>query len=65
MIILYVLKGKNGKRYVGITNDLERRIIEHRLKKTKAGQHLDYFDEFYTNNHPDYKSARKRENFLF
>jgi predicted GIY-YIG superfamily endonuclease len=30
MVTLYVLEGEKGKRYVGITNDLQRRLSEHR-----------------------------------
>ena len=64
MITLYVLKGKTGKRYVGITNDLPRRINEHRLKKSKSGQLLDEFLILHTEGFPDYNTARKREKFL-
>jgi len=64
MITLYVLKGKTGKRYVGITNDLHRRINEHRLKKSKSGQLLDDFFVLHTEKFPDYDTARNREKFL-
>ena len=64
LITLYVLKGKTGKRYVGITNDLSGRIYEHRLKKSKAGQLLDEFQVLYTEEFPDHGAARRRERFL-
>jgi putative endonuclease len=64
MITLYVLKGKNDKRYVGITKDLSRRLKEHRSKNTQGGQLLKDFSVFFTEEFPDYKSARKREEFL-
>jgi len=64
VVTLYVLQGKAGKRYVGITNDLYRRVTEHRLKKSKSGQFLDDFFVLYTEDFPDYKSARIREKFL-
>ena len=64
VITLYVLKGKNGKRYVGITNDLPRRIYEHRLKNSKAGQLLGEFQVIHTEPFGDHSSARKREKFL-
>ena len=41
LITLYVLKGKTGKRYVGITNNLSRRLQEYRSRKTKGSQLLD------------------------
>ncbi len=41
MILVYVLEGKvSGKWYVGITNDLPRRLREHRSNGSKAGQIL-------------------------
>jgi len=64
MTILYVLKGKSGKRYVGITNNLPRRIYEHRFKKSKGSQILDDFFLLLTEEFPDYEAARKREKFL-
>jgi len=64
LITLYVLKGKTGKRYVGITNDLSRRLNEHRSKKTKGSQLLIEFYVLHTETFHDHKSARKREKFL-
>jgi putative endonuclease len=64
VVTLYVLKGRNGKRYVGITNDLQRRIREHRSKTGKSGQLLDQFFVLYTEEFPDYHEARDREKFL-
>jgi putative endonuclease len=64
MVTLYVLKGKTGKRYVGITNDLSRRVKEHRSKKTKGGQLVDDFLLLHTEDFRDYKTARSREKFL-
>jgi len=64
-IILYVLKGDNGKRYVGITNNLKRRIGEHTRRETKGGQILgEEFKLLLTETYPDYKTAREREKFL-
>jgi len=64
VVTLYVLKARNGKRYVGITNDLQRRVIEHRSKTRKSGQLLDQFFVLYTEEFPDYHEARDREKFL-
>lgn len=64
MITLYVLKGNSGKRYTGITNSLPRRLNEHRRKTSKGGQILDGFSVLYTEEFPDYETARKREKFL-
>ncbi len=64
VITLYVLKGKNGKRYVGITNDLTRRLREHRSNRSKGSQVLGEFVVLHTEEYADHKSARKREKFL-
>ncbi|UCH20999.1 MAG: GIY-YIG nuclease family protein [Deltaproteobacteria bacterium] len=64
MITLYVLKGKNGKRYVGITNDLTRRLSEHRSYKTKGSQVIGEFDLLLREEYTDHKKAREREKFL-
>ena len=64
MIKVYVLKSKAGKRYVGFTNDLSRRLREHGLKKTKSGQLLKDFFVLHIEEFPDYKKARIREKFL-
>ena len=63
-VTLYVLKGSTGRRYIGITNDLSRRLREHGAKKTKAGQLLGKFRVVYTEEFPDHTMARKREKFL-
>jgi putative endonuclease len=64
VVTLYVLKGISGKRYVGITNDLPRRIIEHRSRNSKAGQLLKDFIVLHTEEFPNYQTARKKEKFL-
>ena len=64
MITVYVLKGITGKRYVGITNDLDRRLSEHRSGNTKGGQLLKSFNVLLAEKYPDYHQARLREQFL-
>jgi hypothetical protein len=44
MIYVYVLQGLQGKRYVGITNNLERRLKEHGSGNTKGGRLLVIFN---------------------
>jgi len=63
MITVYVLQG-GEKRYVGITNNHARRLAEHRSGRTKGGQIIEDFFLFYTEQCPEYVSARKREKFL-
>jgi putative endonuclease len=65
MIFVYVIEGKAaGKRYVGITNNLLRRLGEHRGKESKAGQILGQFQLLHSERFPDYTTARAREKFL-
>ena len=64
MVTVYVLKGRTGKRYVGITGDLERRLRDHRTGATKGGQLLGEFRLLYSEQYADYSSARERERYL-
>gem|GEM_PF-2952115 len=37
-VLLYVIRSRpTSKRYVGVTNDLKRRLKEHALRRTKGG----------------------------
>jgi len=63
-VTVYVLRGTSGKRYVGITNDLARRLQEHASRRTKAGQLLGAFRLIHTEEYPDHAAARQREKFL-
>ena len=63
-ITLYVLRGlRNRKRYVGITNDLARRVAEHRRNTSKGSQVIGEFIVVLTEEHPTYLAAREREKF--
>ena len=64
IVIVYVLKGRTGKRYVGITNDLERRLRDHGTGTTKGGQLLGDFWVLHVEQYTNYLSAREREKFL-
>jgi putative endonuclease len=65
MVTLYVLRSKaNAKRYVGITNNLERRLTEHRRGSGKSGQILGEFDLIHTESFDGHVDARAREKFL-
>jgi putative endonuclease len=63
MVTVYVLQG-NLKRYVGITNNLVRRLAEHRQKKSAVLKNIGVFILLHSEQFPDYDSARKREKFL-
>ncbi|UCH34060.1 MAG: GIY-YIG nuclease family protein [Armatimonadota bacterium] len=64
-VTLYVLRSRrNGKRYVGITNNLERRLREHRAAYSKAGQLLRDCCVLHTERFSDHAAARAREKYL-
>jgi putative endonuclease len=65
MITVYVLQSTSKKRrYVGITNDLKRRLREHRRDDTYVHRLLGDFVVIYTEQHPTHSAARQRERFL-
>ena len=65
MITVYVLLGTStGKRYVGITNDLQRRLAEHESRRTKGSQVIGAFTLLHVEDFPDHATARVREKFL-
>ncbi len=65
MITVYVLRSlSNGKRYVGITDDLKRRVIEHRRRGCTVQKLLGAFEVLHTETAADYLVAREREKFL-
>ena len=64
MIALYVLRGVTGKRYVGITNDLARRLSEHGAEQSNVRRLIGSFEVIYTEMFSDHASARIREKFL-
>jgi predicted GIY-YIG superfamily endonuclease len=59
MVTVYVLQGKT-KRYVGITNNLARRLAEHKSGNTKSAQVIGSFKILHTEEYPDHITARKK-----
>ncbi len=64
MITPYVIQGSKGKRYIGISNDLNRRLKEHRSGSSKAGQIIGKFNLLHTEQFENYSLAREREKYL-
>ena len=65
MITVYVLRSElNGRRYVGITADLAKRLIDHQRPGTTVARQLGRFKAIHTEEYPDYPQARVREKFL-
>lgn len=64
MYKLYVIKNKDGKRYIGISSDVEKRLNSHNrgsVRSTKPYKpwHLVYCEEYQSR-----LEARQREVFL-
>ena len=59
---VYFLKSKNKERfYIGCTNNLEKRLKEHNLGKTKSTKPYIPWKIFYSEEFVDKKDAYKRE----
>lgn len=59
---IYILETQDGRFYTGTTNDINRRISEH--KEGKGGhftQSFKFKDLLYTEEHTDQSTALKRE----
>jgi putative endonuclease len=63
--IVYVLESeKNGKRYSGMTQDLERRLAEHNSGKSKFTSTLIPWKLVYKEEVLGTENARKREKYF-
>lgn len=61
MYSVYVLKDGKGNFYKGMTNDLKRRIAEHRRGKTKTTKKMNGLKVVYKEEFSDKNETRKRE----
>ncbi|MBM3256247.1 MAG: GIY-YIG nuclease family protein [Candidatus Moranbacteria bacterium] len=64
MFTVYVLKDDKGKLYKGVTNNLKRRLYEHRIGHTRTTSRMGYVQLVYKEKFLDFKEARKREVYL-
>lgn len=64
MYTVYVLKDDQGRFYKGYTNNLDRRIREHRSGHTKTTSRMKELSVFYTETYDKIEDARKRELYL-
>ena len=59
---VYVLVSlKNDKKYIGSTNDLERRLVDHNRGKSKSVRNRGPFKILYTEEYNSRSEAMKRE----
>lgn len=64
MYFVYILKTSGNTFYIGQTNDLERRLKEHREKSVRSAKYIKYFDSFtliYSEELETRSLAMKRE----
>jgi putative endonuclease len=64
MYTVYVLKSKDGKLYKGFTNNIDRRIREHRSGHTQTTSRMLGLEIIYKEEYDDFATARKRELYL-
>ncbi len=61
---VYILRTSSNTLYIGQTNDLERRLKEHKDKTSKSARYVRYFDLFklvYQETFETRSEAMKRE----
>lgn len=61
---VYVLRTSSNTLYIGQTNDLKKRLKEHKEKSSKSAKYLRYFTSFelvYGEKHPTRRKAMQRE----
>ncbi len=64
MFYVYVLEDSSGNFYKGMTNNLERRLGEHRKGKTKTTRKMNDFKIVYFEKYKTTAEARKREKYF-
>lgn len=61
---VYILRTSSDTLYIGQTNDLQRRLKDHKAKNTKSAKYVQYFASFNIVYSETYKSkveAMRRE----
>ncbi|MFA5990728.1 MAG: GIY-YIG nuclease family protein [Candidatus Doudnabacteria bacterium] len=64
MYYVYLLKNENGQFYIGYSNDLKRRLAEHKAEKVKTTKRLGFSELVYYEAYTDESSAKNREQKL-
>jgi len=59
----YIIKGDEGY-YKGFTNNIERRLSEHKKGRTKSTKKLHNIKLIYKEEYDNFTSARQREIYL-
>jgi len=65
MIMVYAIRSSSRNYvYVGMTNDLERRLMEHNNGENRSTKAYKPFTLIYSEEFPDRVSARIKERYL-
>ena len=61
---IYILRTSSNTLYIGQTNNLEKRLSEHKNKSSKSAKYIRYFNSFkliYFEKYQTRKEAMQRE----
>jgi len=64
MFFVYILRTSSNTLYIGQTNNLKRRLEEHRNNKSKSAKYIRYFSSFdlvFKERYSTRKEAMQRE----
>jgi putative endonuclease len=61
---LYVIKSQEGKFYIGISSDVDKRIVAHNSGLSNWTKKYKSWKLVYKEDFENYKEARKREVYL-
>jgi putative endonuclease len=64
MYTVYILKDESGKLYKGLTNNLQRRLKEHRSGHTITTSRMGQLEIVYTEEFQTFAEARAREKYF-
>jgi putative endonuclease len=56
---VYILRTSSNTLYIGQTNNLEKRLGEHRLKKGSSAKYMRYFSSFEMVYSEEFKTRRE------
>lgn len=62
--LVYILRTSKNTLYIGQTNNLEKRVKEHREKSVRSAKYIKYFDSFelvYSETFASRSESMKRE----
>ena len=64
MYTVYVLRDSKGTLYKGVTNNLHRRLLEHKSGHTITTSRMSDLSVIYTEECSDAETARNREKYF-